>query len=52
LNECTGKNESGRPVSRGSGDISTSMSGNVVEVMVSEDAQVTIGDTLFIIEAM
>jgi len=52
LNEYSGKNESGRPASRGPGDISTSMPGNVVEVMVNEDDQVTIGDTLFIIEAM
>ncbi len=52
LNEYTGQNESGRPASRGPGDISTSMPGNVVEVMVNEDDQVTIGDTLFIIEAM
>jgi len=52
LNEYTGQNESGRPASRGPGDISTSMPGNVVEVMVNEGDQVAIGDTLFIIEAM
>ncbi len=52
LNEYTGENQSGRPASRGPGDISTSMPGNVVEVMVNEDDQVAIGDTLFIIEAM
>ncbi len=52
LNEYTGQNQSGRPASRGPGDISTSMPGNVVEVMVNEGDQVAIGDTLFIIEAM
>jgi len=52
LNEYTGQNESGRPASNGPGDISTSMPGNVVEVMVNEGEQVGMGDTLFIIEAM
>ncbi|MCK5120651.1 MAG: biotin/lipoyl-binding protein, partial [Methylococcales bacterium] len=52
LNEYTGQNSAGRPASRGPGDISTSMPGNVVEVMAKEGEQVAIGDTLFIIEAM
>ncbi|MCF7969964.1 MAG: sodium-extruding oxaloacetate decarboxylase subunit alpha [Methylococcaceae bacterium] len=52
LNEYAGQNQSGRPASRGPGDISTSMPGNVVEVMVKDGDQVTMGTTLFIIEAM
>ena len=52
LNEYTGQNSAGRPASRGPGDISSSMPGNVVEVMAKEGEQVAIGDTLFIIEAM
>ncbi|NOR69424.1 MAG: sodium-extruding oxaloacetate decarboxylase subunit alpha [Methylomarinum sp.] len=52
LNEYTGQNSSGRPASRGPGDISSSMPGNVVEVMAKEGDRVVIGDTLFIIEAM
>lgn len=52
LNEYSGQNQLGRPTSRGPGDISTSMPGNVVDVMVNEGDQVAIGDTLFIIEAM
>lgn len=52
LNEYSGQNQLGRPTSRGPGDISTSMPGNVVDVIVNEGDQVAIGDTLFIIEAM
>ena len=52
LNEYTGQDQTGRPASKGPGDISTSMPGNVVEVMVNEGEQVALGATLFIIEAM
>ena len=52
LNEYTGQDQTGRPASKGPGDISTSMPGNVVEVMVNEGEQVEVGATLFIIEAM
>ncbi|OQK18714.1 pyruvate carboxylase subunit B [Methyloprofundus sedimenti] len=52
LNEYTAQNESGRPVSRGPGDISTSMPGNVVEVLVKVGDKVAIGNPVFVIEAM
>ena len=52
LNEYAAQSESGRPVSRGAGDISTSMPGNVVDVLVKEGDKVAIGDPLFVIEAM
>ncbi len=52
LNEYTGQTESGRPTSRGAGDISTSMPGNVVDIMVQEGDAVAIGDPLFVIEVM
>jgi len=52
LNEYTAQNESGRPVSSRPGDISTSMPGNVVEVLVKIGDKVTIGNPVFVIEAM
>jgi len=52
LNEYTGQESTGRPSSRGPGDVSSSMPGNVVDVLVKQDQQVAIGDTLFVIEAM
>jgi len=52
LNEYTGQEATGRPSSRGPGDVSSSMPGNVVDVLVKQDEQVAIGDTLFVIEAM
>ncbi len=52
LNEYTAQNESGRPVSSGPGDISTSMPGNVVEVLVKVGDKVAIGNPVFVIEAM
>ena len=52
LNEYAAQSESGRPVSSAPGDISTSMPGNVVDVLVKPGDTVTIGDPLFVIEAM
>ncbi|NOR80375.1 MAG: sodium-extruding oxaloacetate decarboxylase subunit alpha, partial [Methyloprofundus sp.] len=52
LNEYTTQTESGRPASSGPGDISTSMPGNVVDIMVKEGDTVAIGDPLFVIEVM
>ncbi|NOQ15672.1 MAG: sodium-extruding oxaloacetate decarboxylase subunit alpha [Methyloprofundus sp.] len=52
LNEYTAQTESGRPSSNGPGDISTSMPGNVVDIMVKEGDKVAIGDPLFVIEVM
>lgn len=45
LNEYSGQNQLGRPTSRGPGDISTSMPGNVVDEMENEGDQVAIGGT-------
>ena len=52
LNEYTAQTESGRPASSGPGDISTSMPGNVVDIMVKEGDSVAIGDPVFVIEVM
>lgn len=52
LNEYTAQSESGRPASSGPGDISTSMPGNVVDIMVKEGDTVAIGDPVFVIEVM
>jgi len=52
MNEYTAQTESGRPASSGPGDISTSMPGNVVDIMVKEGDTVAIGDPLFVIEVM
>ncbi len=52
LNEYTAQTESGRPASSGPGDISTSMPGNVVDILVKVGDQVAIGDPLFVIEVM
>ncbi len=52
LNEYTEQHQSGRPVSRGPGDISTSMPGSVVDILVKEGDEVAIGDPLFVIEVM
>jgi pyruvate carboxylase subunit B len=52
LNEYTAQTESGRPASSGPGDISASMPGNVVDVVVKEGDAVAIGDPLFVIEVM
>ncbi|BCG63626.1 MAG: pyruvate carboxylase subunit B [Methyloprofundus sp.] len=52
LNEYTAQTELGRPSSNGPGDISTSMPGNVVDIMVKEGDKVAIGDPLFVIEVM
>ncbi|TXL23625.1 hypothetical protein BMR03_01335 [Methylococcaceae bacterium HT2] len=52
LNEYAAQSESGRPVSSAPCDISTSMPGNVVDVLVKPGDTVTIGDPLFVIEAM
>ena len=52
LNEYTPQTESGRPASSGPGDISTSMPGNVVDILVKEGDKVAIGDPVFVIEVM
>ncbi len=52
LNEYTVQTESGRPTSSGPGDISVSMPGHVVDIMVKEGDTVAIGDPVFVIEVM
>ncbi len=43
---------SNRPAPQGAGDITTTMPGVIVEILVKENEEVKKGDTLFVIEAM
>jgi pyruvate carboxylase subunit B len=52
LNEYQQQNTSGRPTATAPGDISTSMPGNVIEVLVKEGEKVAMGAPLLVIEAM
>jgi len=52
LNEFSQQSTSGRPAAIVPGDITSSMPGNVIEVLVKESDKVTIGTPLLVIEAM
>ena len=52
LNEYQQQTTSGRPTATAPGDISTSMPGNVIEVLVEEGEKVAMGAPLLVIEAM
>ena len=52
LNEYEQQNASGRPAAMAPGDVSSSMPGNVIEVLVKEGEKVTMGTPLLVIEAM
>jgi len=52
LNEFAPQSASGRPIAMAPGDITSSMPGNVIEVLVKEGEKVTMGAPLLVIEAM
>ena len=52
LNEFEQQSASGRPVAKVPGDITSSMPGNVIEVLVKEGDKASVGDSLLVIEAM
>jgi len=52
LDEYEQQNASGRPAAKVPGDITTTMPGNVIDVLVKEGDKVTAGAPLLIIEAM
>ena len=52
LNEYAQQSASGRPAAIVPGDITSSMPGNVIEVLIKESDKVTVGDPLLVIEAM
>lgn len=52
LNEYAQQTASGRPAATAPGDITSSMPGNVIDVLVKENDKVAVGDALLVIEAM
>lgn len=52
LDEYEQQSESGRPAAKEPGDITTTMPGNVIDVLIKEGDKVTAGTPLLIIEAM
>ncbi len=52
LNEYGQQNVSGRPAAMVPGDITSSMPGNVIDVLVKEGEKVTMGTPLLVLEAM